>query len=239
MTSLFDTGGFVPRAHCGAGWTPEKIWWDNFANLLVFWAYVAIPVILFWLYAAVRKALPDPEKGDHGTDEWRRLSEAHPLRGFPAWVIPAFGLFILSCGIGHYWEVLVFRWPAYNLYIAWNVMTGVASWVALAGVWRTARWLTRKFLILWRALDETITKMEAALASETAERQAKHDLANELQTKNLQLELLIQKLQNELEEAKQDKERKGRNDVWANAKHATLDKLLTNVLEITGNAATS
>jgi len=237
VTGLFDTTGFMPRAFCGAGWTPEKIWWDNFANLLIFWAYVAIPVVLFVMFARVRKVLPEPEKGSHGTDEWGRLVEIHPLRGFPSWVLVAFGVFILSCGIGHYWEVLVFRKPMYNLYIAWSVLTGVASWIALAGAWQTAKWLSRKFLVLWQTIDSTVTRLEAALESETVQRKAKHDMANELHVQKLQLEALVIRLQAELEQAKQDKEKKGSTDTWANAKHATLDRLLTNVLEITEDAA--
>lgn len=232
MSELFDTTAFVPRASCGTGWTPDKIWWDNAANLLVFGAYVVLPVMLFWMFYWVRKALPKPEKGGKGTDEWRRLAEAHPLYGFPAWVIASFGLFILSCGIGHVWEVAVFRWPAYNFFIAWNILTGVASWVAVGGAFAAAGWLSRKFLKLWGTLEESIDKLEAALEREEAEHKAKDELADALAHRNLQLEQLAQSLQAELETARCEKERKGHTDMWANAKHTTLDRLLANVQEI-------
>ena len=42
---LFDTTGFVPRAQCGA-WTPGLIWLHIVSDLLIWFAYVSIPVIL-------------------------------------------------------------------------------------------------------------------------------------------------------------------------------------------------
>lgn len=111
---LFDTSIFFPRSHCGAGWTDTTILADNLANGLIFAAYIAIPLGLLLMHSTLRRI---------------------PLFGeLPKWVLVSFAAFILFCGFAHLWEIVVFHKPAYRFFILWNWLTGIASWVAVYGV---------------------------------------------------------------------------------------------------------
>lgn len=105
FASLFDTDGFPARWDCGAAWQeqPALGWLHIVSDLAIFGAYLAIPVVLG--YFLIRKEnLPFPI-----------------LAGF-------FAIFIVSCGVGHAVEAVIFWEPVYRLSGLVKVITAIVSW---------------------------------------------------------------------------------------------------------------
>ncbi|MCE9561806.1 MAG: PAS domain S-box protein [Planctomycetes bacterium] len=100
VAGLFDTSGFVPRAQCG-NWTPRLIWLHIISDLLIWIAYVSIPIIL--LAFARRKELPFPR------------------------VFVLFALFILACGSVHFVEAVIFFEPIYRFSGVLKALTAAVS----------------------------------------------------------------------------------------------------------------
>src|SRR6478609_3336709 len=93
--------GFMPHGHCYL-WSPEMVWTQVSANLLIGVAYAAIATTLAIL---VRK-----------------------IRNIPfAWVYLAFGTFILSCGLTHLFDVITVWHPIYWADAGVRVVTAAAS----------------------------------------------------------------------------------------------------------------
>ncbi len=102
---LLDTGGFPPRWSCGA-W-PDTLGWMHVASDLMVWAaYMAIPLVLF-VFVRGRRDLPFP------TVFW------------------FFMAFIASCGVGHLVEASMFWWPGYRFSAVLKVGTAAVSWVTV------------------------------------------------------------------------------------------------------------
>jgi PAS domain S-box-containing protein len=101
---LFDTSGFPPRWQCGA-WTPGHGWLHILSDVGIWAAYSAIPLVL--AYYLLRRRLP--------------------FRG----VQFLFIAFILSCGLTHLIEALIFWWPAYRLAGVVKLFTAVVSWLTV------------------------------------------------------------------------------------------------------------
>ncbi len=93
---------FLPHWYCFVG-NVRLLWTNVIADLLIGVSYVVISLTLAWL---VRRA-----KGDL------------PYSGF-FW---AFGLFIVSCGVTHFFEILTIWRPVYWLSAFAKVVTAVAS----------------------------------------------------------------------------------------------------------------
>ncbi len=102
---LFDTSGFVPRWDCG-DWSPALGWLHIAADLLIWLAYLAIPVVLVG-FVRRRRDVPFP-----------RLF----------WL---FGLFIVTCGTTHLLEAVIFYDPQYRLAAVVKVLTAAASWATV------------------------------------------------------------------------------------------------------------
>ncbi len=98
---LFDTTDFPPRWQCG-DWTTIHGWVHVVSDLAIFGAYVTIPLSLLWLVR--RRPIPFSR------------------------IILLFGLFIVSCGITHLIESMIFWWPAYRLSAVAKVVTACVSW---------------------------------------------------------------------------------------------------------------
>ncbi len=108
---LFDTTGYVRRGECG-GWTADLSWLQNVSDLLIWAAYIAIPLVLLF-YARHQKKLP-----------FRHLF----------WL---FGLFIAACGTTHFMSYITTLYPAYRLEGVIKLITAIASWgtvVAIAAI---------------------------------------------------------------------------------------------------------
>jgi len=93
--------GFMPHGHCYL-WSAEMVWTQVSANLLIGIAYAAIATTLAIL---VRK-----------------------IRNIPfAWVYLAFGSFILSCGLTHFFDIITVWHPIYWADAGVRVLTATAS----------------------------------------------------------------------------------------------------------------
>ena len=102
---LLSTEGFVPRKYCGA-WTPELIWLHVGSDILIWLAYLSIPLALVYF-------------AGH-----RRLGRLNRI----VWL---FATFILCCGFTHFAEALIFERPIYHLSGVLKAITAVVSWVTV------------------------------------------------------------------------------------------------------------
>jgi two-component system cell cycle sensor histidine kinase/response regulator CckA len=96
------SSNFLPHWYCFAGNT-RLLWINVIADLLIGLSYVAISATLAWLV--------------------RRAGRELPHSGF-FW---AFGLFIVSCGITHFLEIVTVWKPVYWLSAAAKIVTAAAS----------------------------------------------------------------------------------------------------------------
>ncbi len=101
LTNLFDTTGFPPRWKCGT-WSPGLGWTHIISDLAIFGAYMAIPLSIGYFVL-------------------RRRNVPFPL------VFWLFVAFILSCGITHLLEAIIFYKPVYRLAGAAKAVTAVVS----------------------------------------------------------------------------------------------------------------
>ena len=101
VTKLFDASGFQARWMC-VGQNPGPGWLHIVADLAIFVAYVAIPGALF-VFVRNRRDL-----------------------AFPA-IFWLFMAFILSCGITHAADTLMFWWPVYRFTGVLKAITAVVS----------------------------------------------------------------------------------------------------------------
>ena len=102
---LLDTSGFPERWHCGR-WSAGLGWLHIGSDLAIFAAYMSIPLALAY-FIARRRNFPFPK------------------------VTSLFAVFILSCGIGHALEALIFWHPVYRLAGLVKAVTAVVSWAAV------------------------------------------------------------------------------------------------------------
>lgn len=107
---LFETNGFPARWHCGV-WTPAHGWTHIAADVLIWGAYVAIPVSLAVLV--------------------RRRDDVPFTRVF--WLFVAF---ILCCGFTHLIDASIFWHPWYRLSGLMKVVTALVSWATVVALFR-------------------------------------------------------------------------------------------------------
>lgn len=110
FSQLFSTADFPARWHCGL-WSPAHGWLHILSDLAVFGAYVTIPFLLIIFV--------------------RRRSET-PFTGI-FWL---FSAFIISCGLTHLMEAIIFWAPAYRLAGVLKFSTAVVSWLTVFGLIR-------------------------------------------------------------------------------------------------------
>lgn len=108
LFGLFDTTGFPARWHCGR-WSAQLGWLHIVSDLMIFGAYMAIPVVLAF-FTRARRDLPKP---------------------FPV-VFWLFGAFIVACGTTHLLEAVIFWHPVYRLAGVVKAATASVSWLTLA-----------------------------------------------------------------------------------------------------------
>ena len=110
IASLFDTSGFPARWHCGR-WTAALGWVHVGSDLAVFTAYLTIPLALAFVLAR-RRDFPFPR------------------------TTALFAAFVLSCGVGHGLEAVIFWHPVYRLAGAVKLLTAAVSWATAVVVIR-------------------------------------------------------------------------------------------------------
>jgi two-component system cell cycle sensor histidine kinase/response regulator CckA len=93
---------FLPHSYCLVG-NARLLWTNVVADLLIGLSYVVISVTLVWVVRRTRGDLPYPE------------------------FFWAFGLFIVSCGVTHFFEVVTTWMPLYWLSALAKVVTALAS----------------------------------------------------------------------------------------------------------------
>ena len=103
--SLTSTTGFVPRRQCG-DWTPGWVTAHAGSDVLIWLAYLSIPLVLLAVarHAAVRPFRP---------------------------MIGLFAAFILACGTTHLIEAVIFEHPVYRLGGVVKILTAVVSWATV------------------------------------------------------------------------------------------------------------
>ena len=111
FSQLFDTNGFPARWYCGAAWRedPSIGWLHIVSDVAIFCAYLTIPLILTY-FLLRRRDLPFPT------------------------LIGLFALFIVSCGIGHGIEAIIFWEPVYRLSGLVKAVTAIVSWVTVIAI---------------------------------------------------------------------------------------------------------
>lgn len=105
LGKLLDTADFPARWTCGR-WSSSLGWLHIVSDIAIFAAYAAIPCLLVYF--------------------------AHRRRDVP--FLPVFWLFaafILSCGLGHLIEAVIFWHPWYRLAGLVKLITAIVSWVTV------------------------------------------------------------------------------------------------------------
>lgn len=149
FSRIFDTSDFPARWTCGR-WGVIEGWTHIISDVLIFASYVAIPAALFIL---LRK----------------RRDIAFPR------ILWLFIAFILSCGIGHGVESLMFWWPAYRFTAVIKAVTAVVSVATAIALVRTLP-MAISIPSLVREHREMSASLEATHHENAALVQARRDL---------------------------------------------------------------
>ncbi|HLM76542.1 MAG TPA: histidine kinase dimerization/phospho-acceptor domain-containing protein, partial [Polyangiaceae bacterium] len=97
----FFSGSFMPHGHCYL-WTPEMVWLQVISNGSIGLAYLSISATLYYIIRRIRD-LPF------------------------SWMYLAFGIFIITCGLTHFMDVVTIWQPVYWLDGAVRAVTAAAS----------------------------------------------------------------------------------------------------------------
>lgn len=104
LGSLFDASEFPARWHCGP-WTPAMGWASQAGDFAMLASYEGIAAALYVL--------------------WRH--RRHDFGPRASRVLLWFVAFIALCGLTHLANILAFWWPAYRLFVAVKVVSGVVA----------------------------------------------------------------------------------------------------------------
>lgn len=110
LLHLFDTADFPARWHCGT-WSTGHGWLHILSDLGVFGAYITIPVILI-IFVKRRPDTPYPR------------------------IFWLFSAFIVSCGLTHLMEAIIFWAPVYRLDGVLKLVTAIVSWATVVALIR-------------------------------------------------------------------------------------------------------
>jgi signal transduction histidine kinase/ActR/RegA family two-component response regulator len=102
LTRVFASAGYLPHGHCYL-WQPGLLALHGISDVLIGVSYVAISLTLGYLV-------------------WRARDHI-PFR----WMVVAFGVFIIACGLTHFMEVVTLWTPVYWLAGDVKVVTAMAS----------------------------------------------------------------------------------------------------------------
>lgn len=105
FSNLFSTSDFPARWHCG-NWSTGHGLAHIISDFAIAGAYAAIPLLLGYFVMRRRDVPFSP-------------------------VLLLFGAFILSCGLGHLIEALIFWYPWYRLSAVVKACTAIVSWVTV------------------------------------------------------------------------------------------------------------
>ena len=108
VSQFFDTSPYQARWHCGQ-WTSLMGYLHIVSDLLIFAAYLAIPLVLAY-FVRRRRDIP-----------FQR-------------VFVLFCVFIASCGVTHFLEAIIFYWPIYPASALAKAVTAAASWLTVVAL---------------------------------------------------------------------------------------------------------
>ncbi len=106
LQHLFNTEGFPPRWLCGTAWRPFTGWFMIASDLMIFGAYLSIPLLLLYFINKKKDMV------------FHRIF----------WL---FAAFIFACGVSHLLDAIMFWWPAYRLNALERFLTGLVSWITV------------------------------------------------------------------------------------------------------------
>ncbi len=132
---LFDPTGFAPQAF-GESWTPTLLWLHATSDLLIWLAFVSLPLIL--LYFSRRRDLP-----------FSRL-------------FVLFALFILACGTVHLLQALALEYPIHRFTGVMKAVTALLSWITVIALIPI---IPRVMIAMSTAAKGTDTTLHRALSS--------------------------------------------------------------------------
>lgn len=138
MTELFDTSTFVTLAHCGT-------WPDGYVTV-----WVCASACLFVLYAFIAV-----------THFVARRHVRHTRSDLPTVWVPLIGLMFVGCAGGHVMNALAFTWPAYKLFVVWDVLTVAFSALGAIGMYRIVRWQVRQTRVVSSTSAEAVARLDA------------------------------------------------------------------------------
>lgn len=171
--SWFSGEQFLPHGHCYM-WTPGILWMHVIADILIAMAYFSIPFVLIHV-ARRRRDLPFN------------------------WLLVAFGVFIVSCGLTHVMDVWNVWHTAYWLEGAIKVITAAASVPTAILLWRSLpKILAVPSQRQLREANESLARANRELEAFTAS--VSHDLRSPLTTIAGQAGLLELSMPNASEE---------------------------------------
>lgn len=113
ITHIFGTESWPARWFCGT-WTDFHGWLYITSSLVIWAAYFAIPLSMMYLISKKKDTLP-----------FQRIF----------WL---FIIFILSCGLTHLVDAVIFWYPAYRLSALVLCFTAIVSWVTVIGIFKVA-----------------------------------------------------------------------------------------------------
>lgn len=172
LSQLLDTSGFPPRWLCGTGWLNFTGWFMIASDLMIFGAYVSIPMLLLY-FVNKRKDMVFPR------------------------IFWLFAAFIFACGISHLLDALMFWWPVYRLNAMERFLTGLISWttvfalvpiIPMALSLKTPAQLEKE-IVERKAAEEKLRELNENLERIVQER------TRELNEKALQLQSVNQELE--------------------------------------------
>ena len=99
---ILGVNDFPARWTCGH-WTPLHGWIHIISDILVWGAYMTIPIILLY-FLSKRKDLPFPK------------------------ILWLFAIFIAACGTGHLLEAIIYWVPIYRIAAINKALTAAVSW---------------------------------------------------------------------------------------------------------------
>jgi len=102
VTQAFNASGLIPHGHCYL-WQPTLVALHGVSDVLIGIAYLCISVTLAYVVYRARHQIPFQ------------------------WMVVAFGVFIVACGVTHFMEVLTLWTPVYWLAGDVKVITAMAS----------------------------------------------------------------------------------------------------------------
>jgi PAS domain-containing protein/two-component sensor histidine kinase len=167
LTWLFQTDGFPARWDCGPAWqeSPWLGWLHIIADLGVWSAYLAIPVVL-WYFVKRRKDLP-----------FRK-------------VFLLFGAFIFACGTTHLMEAIIFWWPGYRLAGMIKLFTALVSWATVFALIRVV-----PGVLTMRAPEELEKEIAARKAAEAELQKVNAELERRVGERTVDLTAAVTALQ--------------------------------------------